>query len=137
MKDNIISELFHTLKRRPELQAVIPMGYTPGLPMLNIRQDNLCVEIPFLRYKVTGEKDRTLVYPVRYVATYLVPEMQMIRFTDPLDISGTRPSPISTAGNTTVCAVKRSLPSIAWPSQCSAKPRKIRRTTPLSHPGCL
>ena len=82
MKDNIISELFHTLKRRPELQAVIPMGYTPGLPMLNIRQDNLCVEIPFLRYKVTGEKDRTLVYPVRYVATYLVPEMQMIRFTD-------------------------------------------------------
>lgn len=70
------------MRRRPEIEANVPMGYTPGLPVLNIINDNLCVEVPFLRYKVTGEKDRTLVYPVRYVATYLVPELTLVRFVD-------------------------------------------------------
>lgn len=82
MKENIISEFFASLKRRPELRAIIPMGYTPGIPMLNVRNDNLCIDVPFLRYKVTGEKDKTLVYPVRYVATYLIPELQLINFQD-------------------------------------------------------
>lgn len=80
-KDNI-SRLFATIKRRPEIAANVPMSYTPGLPALSVRNDNLCVEMPFLRYKITGQKDRTLVFPVRYVATYLVPEMILVRFVD-------------------------------------------------------
>lgn len=82
MKENIVSELFSSVKRRPEIQAVIPMGYTPGIPVLTALQEELCVAIPFLRYKVTGEKDQTLVYPVRYVATYVIPEMQLVSFVD-------------------------------------------------------
>lgn len=82
MKSDTISQLFATIGRRPEIRATVPMGYTPGIPVLSVRQDNLCVEVPFLRYKVTGEKDRTLVFPIRYVATYLVPEMQLIAFVD-------------------------------------------------------
>lgn len=82
MDNTIISTFFHALKRRPEIQALIPMGYTPGIPALGVRAGNLCIEVPYLRYKVTGEKDRTLVYPVRYVATYLVPEFTMVAFVD-------------------------------------------------------
>lgn len=79
---NIISSFFQELKHRPELQAIIPMGYTPGIPMLSVRQDNLCLVVPFLRYKITGEKDKTLVFPIRYVAEYLIPEKVMVKFED-------------------------------------------------------
>lgn len=82
MKNNVVSELFTTIKNRKEIQAIVPMDYSPGMPVLTSRQDELCVEIPFLRYKVTGEKDRTLVYPVRYIAVYVIPEMQLISFED-------------------------------------------------------
>lgn len=78
MNIDSISKFFHSLKRRPEIQALIPMGYNPGIPALSVRAGNLCIEVPYLRYKVTGEKDRTLVYPVRFVTTYLVPEFTMI-----------------------------------------------------------
>lgn len=82
MKPDIISHLFNTIGRRPEIRGAVPMGFTPGIPVFSIRQENLCVEIPFLRYKTTGQKDRTLVFPVRYIATYLVPEMQLVAFVD-------------------------------------------------------
>lgn len=82
MDKDSISKFFHGLRRRPEIMALVPMGYNPGIPALSVRADNLCIEVPYLRYKVTGQKDRTLVYPVRYVATYLVPEFTMVAFTD-------------------------------------------------------
>lgn len=79
---DIISSFFQGLVHRPELRAIIPLGYTPGMPILTVRQDNLCLIVPFLRYKITGEKDKTLVFPIRYVAEYLVPEGMMIKFED-------------------------------------------------------
>ena len=79
---NIISSLFQGLRHRPELQAIIPLGYTPGIPMLSVKQDNLCLVVPFLRYKITGEKDKTLVFPIRYVVEYLIPEGVMVKFED-------------------------------------------------------
>ena len=79
---NIISSLFQGLRHRPELQAIIPMGYTPGIPMLSVKQDNLCLVVPFLRYKITGEKDKTLVFPIRYVVEYLIPDGVMAEKVD-------------------------------------------------------
>lgn len=80
--DNIISSFYNNLSRRPELRSIIPVGYNPGIPMLSIKEDNLCLIIPYLRYKITGEKDKTLVFPIRYVAEYLIPEYQLVRFDD-------------------------------------------------------
>lgn len=83
MKTNLISTFFYNLnnyKEHPEIQALIPMGYSPGIPVLTSRQGELCVDIPFLRYRITGQKDRTLVFPVKFVATYVVPEMNMVSF---------------------------------------------------------
>lgn len=84
MNNSIVSSFYLDLKRRPELQAVIPMGYNPGIPMLSVKQDNLCLIIPFLRYKIiiNGEKKQTLVFPIRYVVEYLIPERQLVRIED-------------------------------------------------------
>lgn len=64
------------------LNSSMPMGYVPNLPILCILNGNLCMKIPFLKYKVTGEIDKTFVYPTRYVATVLVPEEQVVAFED-------------------------------------------------------
>lgn len=82
MNPNHIADLFESIGRRQEIRALIPMSYTPGIPFLSVRRDELCISVPFLRYKITGEKDRTMVYPVRYVATYLIPENIMVQFVD-------------------------------------------------------
>lgn len=64
------------------LNSSMPMGYVPGLPILCILNGNLCMKVPFLKYKVTGEVDKTFVYPTRYVATVTVPEGQIAAFED-------------------------------------------------------
>ena len=60
----------------------MPMGYVPGLPILCILNENLCMKVPFLKYKVTGKPDKTLVYPIRYVATIIIPEGHVVCFED-------------------------------------------------------
>lgn len=64
------------------LRCGMPMGYVPGLPVLQIRNDELCLTVPFLRYRVTGQPDKTLVYPIRYTATFVLPEMKPVEFQD-------------------------------------------------------
>lgn len=64
------------------LNSSMPMGYVSGLPILCILNGNLCMKIPFLKYKVTGEIDKTFVYPTKYVATVTIPEEQVVAFED-------------------------------------------------------
>ena len=40
------------------------------------------MKIPFLKYKITGEVDKTFVYPIKYVATVLIPEGVVVSFED-------------------------------------------------------
>lgn len=81
-KNSSISSLYQSLKRRQEVRSLIPMGYVPGMPLLTVKNGQLVAMIPFLRYKVTGVVDRTLVFPVRYVMEYIVPEMRLVAFRD-------------------------------------------------------
>lgn len=60
----------------------IPLGYTFGYPILQIKNDRLCLLIPFLKYKMTGEKDKTQVYPIRYIMTLVLPESRPVEFAD-------------------------------------------------------
>lgn len=64
------------------LECKMAMGYTPGLPILQIRKDQLCLLVPFLKYKITGKPDKTLVYPIRYTVTVLLPEKKILAFSD-------------------------------------------------------
>ena len=80
--NNSISRLYKELKGRAEVRALIPMGYVPGMPIITVKNDQLVTIIPFLRYKATGEIDRTLVFPIRYTLEYLLPECQLVGFKD-------------------------------------------------------
>lgn len=51
------------------------MEYTYSYPILQIKNDRLCLVIPYLKYKTTGEVDKTYVYPIRYAITIVLPEM--------------------------------------------------------------
>lgn len=80
--DYLITNLFKGIKKQEIVRSTIPMGYVPGIPMLSIQNDNLVLIVPFLRYKETGTIDHTLVFPVKYVLEYSLPECQLIRFRD-------------------------------------------------------
>ncbi len=78
----LITDLYKGLKKRPEVRAIIPMGYVPGYPVLAVKNDQLVAVVPFLRYKATGKVDQTIVFPIRYVMEYSIPEMQPVKFND-------------------------------------------------------
>lgn len=64
------------------LNGRIPLGYGAGMPVLKIRNDYLCLVVPYLKYQVTGEVDKTLVYPIRNTVTVLLPEGIPVGFED-------------------------------------------------------
>ena len=64
------------------LNCRMPLGYSSGLPILQIKNDCLCLTIPYLKYKVTGIVDKTLVYPIRYAITVELPENTVVGFSD-------------------------------------------------------
>lgn len=64
------------------MECGIPMGYVPGLPILQIKRQQLCLLVPFLKYKVTGRTDGTQVYPIRYTLLMVLPERRIVGFSD-------------------------------------------------------
>ena len=58
------------------------LGYVPGLPILTIINSNLCMKVPYLKYKITGELDKTFIYPIRYVVTVSLPEGNIVALED-------------------------------------------------------
>lgn len=60
----------------------LPMGYVHGLPILHIKNDRLCMTVPYLKYKITGEIDKTYVYPIKFTVTVSLPENKIIAFRD-------------------------------------------------------
>lgn len=60
----------------------MPMGYVEGYPMFHRVNGKVYLVIPFLRFKVTGEVDKTLVYPIRYTVTAELPTGRITSFQD-------------------------------------------------------
>ena len=75
--------LIHSLKSNKLIQhSNISMGYVPGLPIISILNGNLCMKVPYLKYKVTGEVDKTFVYPIKFIVTISIPEETVIGIED-------------------------------------------------------
>lgn len=64
------------------LNCAMPIEYRAGLPILKIVNNQLCVVIPFLKYKITGEVDKTQVFPVMYTITASLPTGKIVGFED-------------------------------------------------------
>lgn len=78
----IITTLYQDYKKRAEVKSLIPMGYVPGYPVMSVVNGNLILRMPFLRYKTTGREDQTLVFPIRFVIDYSLPELSVVKFVD-------------------------------------------------------
>lgn len=76
-------EVLSGLKKSNFVNACgLPMGYVQGLPILHIKNDRLCMTVPYLKYKITGEVDKTYVYPIKFTVTLSLPENKIIAFKD-------------------------------------------------------
>ena len=64
------------------LNSNIPMGYTPGIPMLSLHNGEPCLVIPFLKYQMTGEIDKTRVFAPRFVVTVVMNEGKVVKYED-------------------------------------------------------
>lgn len=64
------------------LNSNIPMGYTPGIPMLSLRNGEPCLVIPFLKYQMTGEVDKTRVFAPRFVITVVMNGGKVVKYED-------------------------------------------------------
>ncbi len=83
MKDINIAEFIKKEKTGDfYLGCSVPIGYVAGLPIVSIVAGKPCLKVPFLKYKITGEVDKTLVYPIKYVLTYALPSMKPAGFED-------------------------------------------------------
>lgn len=83
MKNIDIAQIVNTVKTGDFYKnCCLPMGYVDGYPVLSIRNSKLCLVIPFLKYKITGEIDKTLVYPTKYLITVSVEDEKIIGFED-------------------------------------------------------
>ena len=80
--NKLVSTLINDIRKREEIRLLMPMGYVPGVPMLSVINDRLVAIVPYLRYKVTGVEDETLVFPIRYTVTYSLPDMAFVNFSD-------------------------------------------------------
>ena len=81
MKEKFSIEKFlNEFKNSKAVQAIVPMGYVPNLPIITSVNGELCMRVPMMKYKVTGVVDKTLVYPVKYVYTVTIPDGNVINF---------------------------------------------------------
>ena len=83
MKNTDILQIIKSTGKSPlGTNSGIPLEYVYGLPVFTVRNSRLCMIIPFLKYKVTGQVDKTLVYPIRYTITVLLPEGRVVGYED-------------------------------------------------------
>ncbi len=82
-------KIIETLKNIKKLKTTdfflncnIPMGYTAGYPIIRQTKSGPCICIPYLKYKVTGEVDKTLVFPIKYIITLSLPNFSVVGFED-------------------------------------------------------
>ncbi len=82
-KAKFFTEKFlNDFKNNKAVQAIVPHGYVPNLPIVTSVNGELCLRVPLMRYKVTGVVDNTLVYPVKYVITVTIPQGTIINYED-------------------------------------------------------
>lgn len=65
-----ILRFIEKVKTSDIVTTTVPLGYTPGFPVVRVENDNTFLIVPFLKYKITGVVDKTEIYPIRYVLTY-------------------------------------------------------------------
>lgn len=70
-----IRNIIKQIKSEYLLHCRVPQDYSSGLPLLVYRNENLCMIVPYLRYRITGKKNGTLVFQIKYAVTVDLPPL--------------------------------------------------------------
>ncbi len=77
-----LSDFYREMRADPFVnKARIPLGYAQGYPMI-LGGDDLKLAVPYLRYKITGVADETMVFPIRYIFVYSIKNTGFTGFYD-------------------------------------------------------
>lgn len=78
-KTSEMKQLIAKVKKSAVVRNLIPMELGTALPLLSIRNNQLCVTLPFFR-AMTQPEDKTLLYPFVYTITAAWPNGNIIEF---------------------------------------------------------
>lgn len=78
--DKTMNEFSAQAKKNRALAYLIPMGFGAGFPILSVKNKKLCVIYPYFRTIKQLEKDKTLIYPIAFTATFLWPSGELVGF---------------------------------------------------------
>jgi len=70
------------IKQSVIAKSLIPMGYAVGFPGVSIRDEHLCLVVPFFGFERSPEPDKSKVYPIRYVITALWVNGKIVEYVD-------------------------------------------------------
>ena len=70
-KQITLKEFLGKLKRNETVLSTIPMGLVAGLPIVQIRNKEVCLIVPYFRFVGSREADKSLVYPIKYTVKVL------------------------------------------------------------------
>lgn len=73
-----IEEMQKNIRLHPIWQKDIPFGFQPGLPMLSVEQNKLCVS--FFIHRAVSYPSKFEMFPPEYFATWVYPFKKMVRF---------------------------------------------------------
>jgi len=77
-----IKNLLEELKKNKTVRTVIPMGFVAGLPIVQIKNKAVCLEIPYFKFVRSEVPDQSLIYPIRYTVSVLADNGRLIGFED-------------------------------------------------------
>ncbi len=82
--ENVVpfSEYINNVKCSNAAREMIPMGINAGWPSISIRNQRICVTIPYFKTGMLEPNDKTPVFPIRYCLTTVWPYTRLIEFVD-------------------------------------------------------
>jgi hypothetical protein len=78
-ENTTMKEFLRFIKNKTIAAHLIPMEMGMGWPILSIRNNELCVTVPFYR-AIRKPQDNTLLYPLAYTITALWPKGTVVAF---------------------------------------------------------
>jgi hypothetical protein len=78
-QNKTMKEFLHQIKYKSIASQLIPMEMGMGWPILSIRNNTLCVTVPFYR-AVRKPQDNTLLFPLAYAVTATWPKGAVVTF---------------------------------------------------------
>lgn len=77
-----LKEFLYNLGKDKLCQAVVPLGFTAGFPIIQIKEKRVLLKVPFYRADKNAAQGTVAIFPIRFTLTYSWPEANAVSFDD-------------------------------------------------------